>query len=175
MDPDRRIAPRQPALRAWSQRYPLRGLGPIFDRDEAGGRSQPLGRPDETGDDDRRGPILVVDDDEGILETVCDILEAEGYDVVIAHNGLEALRAIDVHHPVVVLLDMRMPVLDGWGVAQRLRERGPDVPVLVMTAAQDARRWALEIGAAGYVAKPFDVVDLLDAVERVGGPPPQDR
>jgi DNA-binding response OmpR family regulator len=61
---------------------------------------------------------------------------------------------------------MRMPVLDGWGFARELGARGMKVPIVVMTAAQDARRWADEIGADGYVAKPFDLTDLLAAVER---------
>jgi len=61
---------------------------------------------------------------------------------------------------------MRMPVLDGWGFARELAARGVKVPIVVMTAAQDARRWAEEIGAEGYVAKPFDLTDLLAAVER---------
>ena len=93
-----------------------------------------------------------------------DILEFEGYTVVRAGNGAEGLAAIERAHPALVLLDMRMPVLNGWDFARLLRERGIQVPVLVMTAAQNARRWAEEIGAAGYVAKPFHVDDLLAAV-----------
>jgi CheY-like chemotaxis protein len=62
---------------------------------------------------------------------------------------------------------MRMPTLDGWGFARALRARGFQVPILVMTAAQDARRWAREIDAEGFVAKPFDLLDLLDAVGRL--------
>jgi len=58
-------------------------------------------------------------------------------------------------------------VLDGWGFVQALRERGLEVPLLVMTAAQDARRWAHEVGATGFVAKPFDLHELLAAVEQI--------
>ena len=60
-----------------------------------------------------------------------------------------------------------MPMLDGWGVARELRARGSTVPIVVMTAAQNARLWADEIGAAGFVPKPFELPDLLDAVERL--------
>ncbi|MBI3970836.1 MAG: response regulator [Chloroflexi bacterium] len=73
---------------------------------------------------------------------------------------------LDHIRPLLVLLDMRMPVLDGWGFARRLRERGMDLPIVVMTAAQDAKCWAQEIGAAGYVPKPFELPDLINAVER---------
>jgi len=112
-------------------------------------------------------PILVVDDDPAIRSTVADILEFEGYTVAQATNGAEGLARLDQVHPRLVLLDMRMPVLDGWDFARILKERGIDLPILVMTAAQDARRWAAEIGAAGYVAKPFDLPALLDAVEKL--------
>jgi DNA-binding response OmpR family regulator len=95
---------------------------------------------------------------------VADILEFEGYTVVRAADGAAGLAAIERDHPALVLLDMRMPVLNGWDLARLMRERGLQVPVLVMTAAQNARRWAEEIGTAGYVAKPFHVDDLLAAV-----------
>ncbi|HEX9988196.1 MAG TPA: response regulator [Chloroflexia bacterium] len=114
--------------------------------------------------DTTAGTILVVDDDPSILSTVADILEFEGYNVEVAANGAEGLRVLERVHPKLVLLDMRMPVLDGWDFARALRERGIILPILVMTAAQDARRWAQEIGAAGYVSKPFELLDLLTAV-----------
>jgi two-component system chemotaxis response regulator CheY len=118
------------------------------------------------------GTILVVDDDPSIRATISEILRMEGYPVEVAANGAEALTTVERSRPGLVLLDMRMPVLDGWGFARGLRERGVDLPILVMTAAQNARRWAEEIGADGYLAKPFDIDDLLDAVERRYGPPP---
>ena len=110
-------------------------------------------------------PILVVDDDPDILSTISDILEFEGYPVEKARNGEEGLKIIDRIRPWLVLLDMRMPVLNGWDFARILKERKINLPILVMTAAQDAQRWAQEIGAEGYVAKPFDLTDLLFAIE----------
>ncbi|MBV9279441.1 MAG: response regulator [Chloroflexi bacterium] len=110
--------------------------------------------------------ILVVDDDPTILMTVAEFLDMEGYTVETAANGEEALQTVESARPSLVLLDMRMPVLDGWGFARALKERGRQLPILVMTAAQDARQWAEEVGAVGYVAKPFDLMDLLTAVER---------
>ena len=113
-----------------------------------------------------QAPILVVDDDPSILSTVADILEFEGYTVERAANGAEGLAVVERMRPRLVLLDMRMPVLDGWQFARTLKERGIKLPILVMTAAQDARRWAQEIGAQGYISKPFELPDLLAAVER---------
>jgi two-component system, chemotaxis family, chemotaxis protein CheY len=114
-------------------------------------------------------PILVVEDDADIRETIAAILEMEGYVVVLASNGEEAITAMAYRKPSLVLLDMRMPVLDGWGFARVLHERGVKVPIIVMTAAQDAGRWAREIGAQGFIAKPFDLSDLLYQVERYAG------
>ena len=121
--------------------------------------------------------VLVVDDDQAIREMVSAILEDEGYSVRTAADGLEALAAIDAIRdqdpecPRVMLLDMRMPELDGWGVARRLQERGLRIPIVVMTAARDARQWAGEIGADAYLAKPFQLDDLIEAVTQLTGPP----
>jgi two-component system response regulator MprA len=61
---------------------------------------------------------------------------------------------------------MRMPVMDGWAVARAMRESGSRVPIIVMTAAESAKKWADEIGAAGHLAKPFLLDELIDCVER---------
>jgi DNA-binding response OmpR family regulator len=113
-----------------------------------------------------RRPILVVDDDPEILAMLRDFLESEGLVVRTAANGAEALEALDEVAPALILLDMRMPVLDGWAFAQRVRERQLGYPIVVMTAAESARAWAEEIGATGYIAKPFDVNELLQTIER---------
>ena len=116
-------------------------------------------------------PILVVDDDPSILSVVAEILDFEGYPVETAVDGATALEAAARRPPSLVLLDMRMPVLDGWGFARAARDRGLRLPIVVMTAAQDARRWAEEIGAQGYLAKPFEMPDLLAVVERLRAEP----
>jgi CheY-like chemotaxis protein len=110
--------------------------------------------------------VLVVDDDETIRTTVSETLDMEGYPVRLAADGEEALRSVEENPPRVVLLDMRMPVLDGWGVARGLAERGLAPSILVMSAAADARRWAREIGASDVLPKPFELDDLLALVER---------
>jgi two-component system, chemotaxis family, chemotaxis protein CheY len=113
------------------------------------------------------GPILVVDDDPTILAAVSEALDLEGFPVVTATNGAEALVVLDREQPSLVLLDMRMPVLDGWGFMHAIRERGVDIAVVVMTAAADARRWGREIGAQGVLAKPFELDELVGAVRRL--------
>ncbi len=115
----------------------------------------------------RGGPVLVVDDDLSIRTVVTEILELEGYPVVAAANGEEALALVESAHPSLVLLDLWMPVLDGWGFVRAARERGLSLPIVIMTAAQDGRRWAAELGAQDYLGKPFDLADLVTVVERL--------
>lgn len=110
--------------------------------------------------------VLAVDDDPSILDLMTDILSGEGYRVLAAQNGAEALSVLGTEKPCVVLLDMRMPTMDGWGFASALREKGLRYPVVVVTAAENARLWAEEIGADAYLAKPFQLTDLLRVVER---------
>jgi CheY-like chemotaxis protein len=138
-----------------------------FASDPAG--ASPSGRPSRPRPDESsagRKPILVVDDDPEILAMLRDFLESEGHTVRTAANGEEALEVLGEMAPSLILLDMRMPVLDGWGFAERYRERALAYPIIVMTAAESARRWAEEIGATAYIAKPFDVNELLQMIER---------
>lgn len=114
-------------------------------------------------------PVLVVDDDPSIREIIVETLELEGYWVEQAANGAEALKKIEAQLPSVVLLDMRMPVLDGWGLMKALNHRGLNLPIVVMTAAKNARTWASEIGASAFLDKPFEDTDLLAIVERFHG------
>ena len=114
--------------------------------------------------------ILVVDDECEIRRLVSEILSSEGYLVLPATNGAEALAVMDGARVSLALVDMRMPVLDSWGFARELRERRSWLPVIVMSAAVNAQQWADEIGAAGCVSKPFDLLELLAKVERLVAP-----
>ena len=114
----------------------------------------------------QRELILVVDDDASIRSTVEDILVIEGYDVETASGGASAITQIRSRRPALVLLDMRMHGVDGWTVAREVRSFAPEVPIVVMTAAEDAARWAQEIGANGYLAKPFLLDELVTCVRR---------
>jgi CheY-like chemotaxis protein len=90
-----------------------------------------------------------------------------GYQVLTAADGQEALELVSRELPAVILLDMRMPRMDGWQFAREFRSRYDRLaPLIVMTAAQDARQRAEEVGAEAYVGKPFDLADLLRVVAR---------
>ena len=105
--------------------------------------------------------VLIVDDEPDIRATVSAMLEIEGYEVDEAANGADALQVMERQEPDLILLDMRMPVLDGWAFAREMRSRGHVTPIVVMTAARDAARWASEIAAAAFVSKPFGFDDLI--------------
>ncbi len=109
--------------------------------------------------------ILVVDDDEHIRELVQEILTLEGYQVDQAANGAEALARLLTAPPDGVLLDMRMPVMDGPTLVRELRDREIVVGVAVMTAAVDAAKLASQLEVPHYLAKPFSVDELLATVE----------
>ncbi len=112
-------------------------------------------------------PILVVDDDESILEFVREALTDEGYAVLIATDGAQALELARQQPPALILLDMRMPIVDGWQFADTYAQTpGPHAPIIVMTAARDAARITEEIHADGTLAKPFSLDNLLQVVEQ---------
>jgi len=101
--------------------------------------------------------LLVVDDDPTIREMLEMVLDSEGYAVTTAQHGLAAFALLDEVRPHVILLDMKMPVMDGWGFLERYRQRpGPKVPVVVLTAAQDDSRRPRRPGAID------DLIRVLD-------------
>ena len=110
--------------------------------------------------------VLVVDDDPDILEALSEILEAEGYDVQRARNGREALQRLEQGLPDLVLLDLMMPVMDGWEFARSL-DPGARPPIIVLSADRNVSVKAKEIGALGWLAKPFELTELLAAVRSV--------
>ena len=113
------------------------------------------------------GYLLVVEDDQEIRDFVALVLEAEGYTVRTASNGLEALEVVHDNPPRLILLDMRMPVMDGWHFVQAYRQQpGPHAPILVVTAALDPQHTAREVQADGYLAKPFNLDDLVGLLRR---------
>ena len=110
--------------------------------------------------------LLVVDDDPTIREMLDMVLVSEGYEVVTAPHGAAALRLLDQIHPDVIVLDMKMPVMDGWQFLRQYRQRpDPKAPVVVLTAAQDDKRRAADVGANAYLAKPFAIDDLIRTLD----------
>lgn len=115
--------------------------------------------------------ILVVDDEPSLLQMLKVNLELEGHEAFLAGDGQTALKRIEAEIPDLVLLDIMMPVFDGWEVLRRIGQmrfrRRPRV--VVMTAKAGTRDYVkgLELGAHGYVTKPFDLEDFLETVREV--------
>ncbi|MBS0411737.1 MAG: response regulator [Proteobacteria bacterium] len=111
--------------------------------------------------------VLAVDDDPSLLGLIETLLELAGYQVVTAANGRQALAAVEAGAPDFMILDMNMPVMDGFTVLSTLSARGALPPTLVLTArnaAADVRR-AKSLGAVDYLAKPFSNKVLLSRVQ----------
>jgi DNA-binding response OmpR family regulator len=114
--------------------------------------------------------VLVADDDEELCALLRTNLEADGFTVVVAGNGREALEVIEKERPDVVLLDIMMPVLDGWGVLERLSQNPHDRTRVILITAKASSRDRLqgwELGADEYVTKPFDLDALLKKVREI--------
>jgi CheY-like chemotaxis protein len=113
------------------------------------------------------GPILVVEDDDDIREVVASFLQDAGYTVAAAANGAVALEMVERDPPLAILLDMKMPIMDGWEFARQYRDQPiPPAPIIVMTAAHDAAARGSQVNAVGVLGKPFDLDDLLAIVKR---------
>ncbi len=119
-----------------------------------------------------RPAVLVVEDDPDLLALMEMILVDAGHRVFTAPEGAAALARVAEEMPGVILLDMRMPGMNGWEFAREFRARhGRGCPIVVVTAAENARQRAEEIGADGWLAKPFDLHDVIAEVERHVGAP----
>ncbi len=110
--------------------------------------------------------ILIVDDEERMRRILTDYLRIKGYDTVEAADGAEALRLFAAENPDMVLLDVMMPVMDGWEVCRRLRQTSR-VPILMLTARgeEEDELSGFALGADEYIAKPFSLKILLARVE----------
>ena len=116
--------------------------------------------------------ILVVDDDESHRTLICDLLEEMGYQTQQASNGREALDLLELDMPMAVLLDLRMPVMSGWGLLDALKKmpRARNLPIIIISAY--GFEWEAElVGAAGYISKPVDLDKVRQTVQQIAGPP----
>lgn len=117
------------------------------------------------------GPILIVDDEFGIVDTIQDLLQDEGYRTQTAHNGRQAMDQLTLERPRMVLLDDMMPVMDGTTLVLAMRQIPDlkDVPVVMMSANRQ-KPWHRQHCTA-FLAKPFNLTELLAVIHRVTGPP----
>lgn len=115
-----------------------------------------------------RSRVLVVDDDAAVRTLLREALRDEGYDVRTTGDGVEALGVMSRWRPDVIVLDLRLPLLQGEDVARETRRRrlAPDAATLVISAEHGAPRVADELGAA-FLGKPFDLAELLEKVEHL--------
>ena len=118
---------------------------------------------------ERNTRVLVVEDELATQQILAEILSDEGYEVDVASHGLQALDRVRQALPDVVLLDLNMPVMDGWGFQDALRKLdGGDHPqIILLTADYNARDQARRLGARAYLTKPFDIDKLLATVSEV--------
>jgi two-component system response regulator ResD len=123
-----------------------------------------------SADEERRGTIVVVDDESTIAEVVARYLERAGYDTVTAGDGLEALRVAGEQRPDLVVLDLMLPSMNGLEVLRRLRAAGGEpIPVILLTARgeESDRIVGLRRGADDYIVKPFSPAELVARVDAV--------
>jgi two-component system alkaline phosphatase synthesis response regulator PhoP len=117
--------------------------------------------------------VLVVDDEPQVLWMLQFSLEAEGYRTYAARNGEEALEEIAEQRPSMMLLDIMMPVMDGWTVLERMRQfpanERPKVVVLSARSSRRDRAKAMELGADAFVAKPFSMDELIGIIHGLEG------
>jgi CheY-like chemotaxis protein len=119
--------------------------------------------------------ILLVDDDSSVRESVARVLHSEGFNVVAACDGLEALEFIERQPIDLVLLDLNMPQQNGWETLQGLSTKVPSVPIIIITARSNQLFQALAAGAAALMEKPLDFPKLLQTVRDLLAEPLETR
>jgi CheY-like chemotaxis protein len=114
---------------------------------------------------------LIADDDAEMRDILCLALE-DRFDVVSASNGFEAIRRLESGRFDALLLDLDMPVLDGWGVVREMRRRGIAVPVALVSGESDLRDIAMDLDVPEFLPKPVSLADLRQTLARMTTPPP---
>jgi DNA-binding response OmpR family regulator len=123
------------------------------------------------------GTVLVVEDEADLVWVIRFNLEMEGYRTYVATNGQTALEMLRTDPPDIMLLDLMMPVMDGWTVLEEIRRRGLEHPKVIVVSARTAagdRARAARYDVSGYMAKPFDMDELLETIKTLS-PPAGDR
>jgi DNA-binding response OmpR family regulator len=132
-------------------------------QDQSGGRSKRI------ADVDRKR-VLVIDDDLPLRGMLAAALRQHGFQVLLAGDGAEGQRALNIHKPNVILLDLAMPEVNGWDFLQRLKETGHlgKVPIIVVSAHLRTDPQAiLQMGVSAILPKPFNLPELIDLIDHL--------
>jgi len=132
-------------------------------------RPQSPGGVKRVADVDRKR-ILVIDDDLPLRGMLAAALRQHGFQVLLAGDGAEGQRALTIHHPDVILLDLAMPNVNGWDFLQRLQETGHlgSVPIIVVSAhLRTDPKAVLQMGVSAILPKPFNLAELIDLIEHL--------
>lgn len=132
-------------------------------QNRSGGRSKRI------ADVDRKR-VLVIDDDLPLRGMLAAALRQHGFQVLLAGDGAEGQRALNIHKPNVILLDLAMPEVNGWDFLQRLQETGHlgKVPIIVVSAHLRSDPQAiLQMGVSAILPKPFNLPELIDLIEHL--------
>jgi CheY-like chemotaxis protein len=139
----------------WVRAYLSEALGMIRSRKGSEGRKK----------------ILVVDDDKFISKFITSVLSSEGYELDTAYDGSEALEKVEASKPDLILLDIMMPVMDGWETAEKLKlnPETKSIPVIIVTAKSQEKdvQKGEELGVACYMIKPFNPLDLTKTIREI--------
>jgi two-component system, sensor histidine kinase len=136
------------------------------------GQPIPLHKPDAhpaPGNARHGKRLLLVDDDPTVRDSLNDLLVAEGYFVIPAENGQQALDLVNTSSIDLVLLDLNMPVKNGWDTFERLTAEHPLIPIIIATARPNQLFTAINAGAGALLEKPMDIPILLQTMERLLG------
>jgi DNA-binding response OmpR family regulator len=127
------------------------------------------------GHTDRGKQILLVDDDATVRGSLSEVLVAEGYQVVPAENGEQAIDLANRSPMDLVLLDLNMPVKNGWDTFEELTREHPIVPIIIITARSNQVFTAVSAGAGALLEKPMDIETLLEAIKKLLAESPDQR
>jgi len=127
-------------------------------------RTKPNGHDQPAG---TRSRILIVDDDDTMCELLRTILTEEGYAVATVSHGAAALELVGHHRPEVILVDLRMPIMDGWAFVEQYRRLAdPPASIVLLSALRDIEQSARQLGADGFISKPFEISEVVSTVSR---------
>lgn len=129
--------------------------------------SVPVRAARDRGDGIARPRVLVIDDDDAVCEILREALADEGYAVATVPHGAAALELIRHHQPAVILLDLRMPIMDGWSFAEQYRRVAkPPASLVLVSAIRDVEESAKRLGAAAFIRKPFELEEVVAQIKR---------